>query len=299
MDALIDVQLFELADENDCNGTLIGPGRAQAAMLRRGELIYQDGVEYEIKHVLRGEVDPEGSTGAPRVYVARTVVTSPPNPILRFVIGKLFMTEGQFQIFHGQRNVTELFDVKKMRFEIDADARGRKAMTRVHLELLAEVEIEGEAELEGYMREQNRVRTALGLDPLPCDHSTGRTRYVGCGGKAFWICDGCEQVVTRAEREWWPDSAEARATQYGLQRYQLRVGFQGLGQGWFHPSAVEVGKEIYAGARGWFLVEKVKPADKPGGVAVVSLRPLPIFDPDDVASLPDATPMQRPSESKE
>jgi hypothetical protein len=33
-----------------------------------------------------------------------------------------------------------------------------------------------------------------------CPHMS-RTRYVGCGGRAYWICDGCERVVERAERE--------------------------------------------------------------------------------------------------
>lgn len=41
------------------------------------------------------------------------------------------------------------------------------------------------------------------LDAKPqerCEHPS-RTRFVGCGGRAFWICDACERVVERAESE--------------------------------------------------------------------------------------------------
>lgn len=33
-----------------------------------------------------------------------------------------------------------------------------------------------------------------------CTHGA-RTRFVGCGGRAFWICDECAQVVEKAEPE--------------------------------------------------------------------------------------------------
>jgi hypothetical protein len=33
-----------------------------------------------------------------------------------------------------------------------------------------------------------------------CPHAA-QTRYVGCGGRAYWICDECKQVVKEAERE--------------------------------------------------------------------------------------------------
>ena len=37
-------------------------------------------------------------------------------------------------------------------------------------------------------------------DETSCPHYS-KTRYVGCGGRAFWICDGCERVTGEAERE--------------------------------------------------------------------------------------------------
>lgn len=43
-----------------------------------------------------------------------------------------------------------------------------------------------------------------------CAHWS-RTRYVGCRGRAYWICDGCEQVVERAPTETYPAKPEFRA----------------------------------------------------------------------------------------
>ena len=44
------------------------------------------------------------------------------------------------------------------------------------------------------------AKTDGGGSITPCPH-LAKTRFVGCGGRAYWICDECEQVTGKAERE--------------------------------------------------------------------------------------------------
>lgn len=72
-----------------------------------------------------------------------------PQALLRFVVGSRFNAPGNFAVFHGDRNVTELFDIKKLSLELDADAPPgeRRGRTVVKLELFADVEVLAEVEL--------------------------------------------------------------------------------------------------------------------------------------------------------
>lgn len=78
---------------------------------------------------------------------------------------------------------------------------------------LQEIEAEISAkrlDLQGLLQEHARATAAAAeerheqfqrfLAGLLCSHGS-RTRFVGCGGRAYWICDACEQVVEPAERE--------------------------------------------------------------------------------------------------
>lgn len=122
----------------------LGPVRIPEASLRRGESVWHDGVEYELQAVARASGDQK----LPQAFCVLPDEPAVAHPILRFVVGRLFMDQKDgFRIFHGKRDVSAMFEVKRMSFEIDAVAVGRKARTRVQLELLAEVEIEAEAEL--------------------------------------------------------------------------------------------------------------------------------------------------------
>lgn len=56
------------------------------------------------------------------------------------------------------------------------------------------------ARLWNQTAEANYRRTMRMLEALLCAHES-RTRFVGCGGRAYWICDACEQVVSKAEPE--------------------------------------------------------------------------------------------------
>lgn len=56
------------------------------------------------------------------------------------------------------------------------------------------------AQLLSEHADANHRRTMRLLEALLCGHES-RTRFVGCGGRAYWICDACEQVVEKAERE--------------------------------------------------------------------------------------------------
>lgn len=59
-------------------------------------------------------------------------------------------------------------------------------------------------------------------DPSACDHAgMSRTRYVGCGGRSYWICDACEQVVEPGENE--PDERDAGDAEY-WRRQAIRAG---------------------------------------------------------------------------
>ena len=41
--------------------------------------------------------------------------------------------------------------------------------------------------------------TAYRMEREHCPHAS-QTRYVGCGGMAYWICDGCERVMGKKHR---------------------------------------------------------------------------------------------------
>lgn len=117
------------------------------------------------------------------------------------------------------------------------------------------------------------------LQSLLCPHPS-RTRFVGCGGRAFWICDGCEQVVERAESETEPDEEPPPAPEpvappngedapNGIERIDKVALFALPEYSFSLPTGTTIGKRWRAlrGAR-WWIGEYV-PCEKPGHVGIV------------------------------
>ncbi len=42
-----------------------------------------------------------------------------------------------------------------------------------------------------------------------CGSYASKSAYVGCGGRSYWICDGCEKVTGRADTEMAPKKETA------------------------------------------------------------------------------------------
>lgn len=76
--------------------------------------------------------------------------------------------------------------------DVDAELAAMEVRAR---DLLAERARLRTAEVERSHRDLMRM-----LESWLCRHDA-RTRFVGCGGRAFWICDACETVVGPADPE--------------------------------------------------------------------------------------------------
>lgn len=101
--------------------------------------------------------------------------------VLRFVIG--INSETDFKVFYGDLDVTPLFDVKRLSFDLDTDAPDWPHRTRLSLEALAEVEVEGETELLIQARKE-----------LIDGESSGGTEEEGHEAEALERAEGTERI---------------------------------------------------------------------------------------------------------
>lgn len=143
------------------------------------------------------------------------------------------------------------------------------------------------AQLLSEHADANHRRTMRLLEALLCGHES-RTRFVGCGGRAYWICDACEQVVSKADPEGvtgvradrivvedsMPAPAPAPALDLldppqGVERIDKVALFALPEYSFSLPTGTTIGKRWRAlrGAR-WWIGEYV-PCEKPGHVGIV------------------------------